>query len=223
MTQWQPQSDRRGNPSQPPAVPPQFAQQAPWSQQHQQRQAARRPAARFTSLQGAALFAAGVVVTAVAGGAFYLLGGRHASSPVAATAAGTQAEPETEAGVRAAATAFYDLYSAGQWDQAWAYLTPAAQKAIPRATWTGEHTGCPPTSAGLAREIKGVTMAGSTAVVKETVAGALSKLGTGSDSWSYSGSRWGLTFSASDLALYKHGSVKADIAAAKKAGYCAAG
>ena len=83
------------------------------------------------------------------------------------------------------------------------------------------HTGCPSPSAGLARVIKSVTLAETTAVVAETVAGSLGNIATVSDAWTYSGGRWGFSPSASSMSIYTHGSVNADIAAAKVAGDCA--
>jgi hypothetical protein len=140
------------------------------------------------------------------------------SAPAATTA---PAQPETEAGVRAVATQFYGLYAAGQWASAWDDLTPTDQAAIPAATFTAVHGGCPSPSAGLARVIKGITLAGSTAVVTETVAGTASALGTAADAWQYADGRWGFQLSASSLAVYTHGSASADIAAAMAAGECA--
>lgn len=145
------------------------------------------------------------------------------AAPAAVTAGTSQAaaQPATEAGVRTAATAFYALYSAGQWPQAWAMLAPAAQQAVPESVYTAVHQGCPSASAGLARVIKSVTMAGSTAVVTEALSGAASALGSFTDAWTYADGRWGLTFSAPDLAVYSHGSAAADISAAKAVGDCA--
>jgi hypothetical protein len=143
------------------------------------------------------------------------------SAAAASTAPKAAAEPETKAGVRAAATQFYAFYSASQWAQAWAYLAPATRRAVPAKTWTDVHEQCASPTAGLARTIKSVTLAGSTAVVSETVAGTLGKIATVSDAWAYSGGRWGLVLDKSSTAVYSHGSVKADVAAAKAAGECA--
>jgi hypothetical protein len=162
-----------------------------------------------------------VVLLAVAGFAFYVLHGNPSSPAAAAAGNAAPTQPGTEAGVRSAATAFYAFYSAGQWPQAWAGLSPATQKAVPEATWDAVHQQCTSKTAGMAREIKGITMAGSTAVVTETVAGALGKLGTVADAWSYSGGRWGLALPASSTAIFAHGSVKADVAASKADGDCA--
>jgi hypothetical protein len=50
------------------------------------------------------------------------------------------------------------------------------------------------------------------------IAGSLGNLATVSDAWTYSGGRSGLSLPASSMSFYKHGSVSADIAAAKSAG-----
>jgi hypothetical protein len=62
-------------------------------------------------------------------------------------------------------------------------------------------------------------MTGNTAIVTVSLAGVAASLGSESQALIYSAGRWGLL--PSDLSLYKHGSVKADIAAAKATGYCA--
>jgi len=144
-----------------------------------------------------------------------------AGNVTAQAAAQAPAQPETEAGVRAAATAFYALYAAGQWPQAWAMLAPASQAAAPEDVYAAVHQGCPSPSAGAAREIKSVTMAGNTAVVTESLAGALSAVATQADAFTYAGGRWGYVLDAATLAAYSHGSAAADIAALKAAGRCA--
>lgn len=62
-------------------------------------------------------------------------------------------------------------------------------------------------------------MAGDTAVVAVSLSGAAAAIGSVSESLTYTAGRWG--FVRSDLSSYGHGSIKADIAAAKAAGYCA--
>ena len=147
-------------------------------------------------------------------------GGTPQTAASAAPAAASQApgQPETAAGARATAQQYFDLYSAGQYAAAWALLSPAAQKAIPQSVWVAVHEGCPSASAGLAYDVKHITMAGNTAVATVTLAGALSKLATGSEAFTYSGGRWG--FSPSGMSIYGHGSVAKDIAAAKAKGLC---
>jgi hypothetical protein len=184
----------------------------------------RSPEPRRPGRSRLPLYAGIAAVVAIAGGAVYALS-RHdspssAAGPAVSASTVAVAEPDTAGGARIAATQFYALYSASQWGAAWAYLAPAAQRAVPADTWTAVHDGCPGPTAGLARVIKSVTFAGTTAVVSETVAGSLGNIATVSDAWTYSGGRWGFSPSASSMSFYRHGSVKADIAAAKAAGDC---
>lgn len=241
MNQWQPRQHdpnwhSQGNPAgRPPATPPQWQQSAPARQYHQpqpqfqplsqpQPRQYRQPQYDPPRRSYAGWIAAGAVaLVVVAGAAFYMLHGKSSSAPGATGSAPAQAavQPETEAGVRADANQFYALYSAGQWAQAWQMLAPASQKAAPEATYAAVHEGCPSATAGLARVIKSVTMAGSTAVVTETVGGVVSSLGSVTDAWSYAGGRWGITLSQSSTAPYSHGSAAADVASLKAAGQCA--
>jgi hypothetical protein len=127
------------------------------------------------------------------------------------------AEPETRAGVRAAAAHFYRLYSTSQFAASWDLLAPTAQRAIPEAVWVSVHDGCLPASASEPRVIKSVIVFGSAAIVTETIAGA-SKRGKAEDVFNYFDGHWG--YSPNDLSIYGHGSVAADVAAAKSAGFC---
>lgn len=224
--QWQPQGrDPRWQPQQWP--PERHDPGDRWQQQPpaRPRQAPppRRPAPR-RSLMPLAMAGCIVIALAAVGVAAWAVATRTPAAATAGTGAsaptGSAAQPETAAAVRQDATQFYALYSGGQWAAAWQYLTPAAQAKAPVATWTAVHDGCPSASAGLARTIKGVTVAGTAAVVTETIAGTLGSLGTVADAWDYSAGRWGIQPPASSLAVYSHGSVAADIAAAKAAGDC---
>lgn len=216
--QWQRPYQRpvAQQPSYPPQAQPQY--QRPGARQQHRQPREMNPYAGWIAF-GIAM------VVIVAGVAWYFTDGRPSAAPASASSGAVTspaaAQPETEAGVRAAATQFYALYSAGQWPQAYAMLTPAAQKQVSEATFVAVHQGCPSASAGLARVIKSVTLAGSTAVVTETVGGALSSLGSVTDAWDYSGGRWGIALSASSLKGYSHGSAAADVAALKAAGECA--
>ena len=161
----------------------------------------------------AALIAGGLTVTACSSS------GSPAPAGTAAAAPSPSAQPETAAGAKAAAQQYFGLYSAGQFTAAWTLLTPAVQKEIPAATWAGVHQGCPAQSAGMAYDVKNVTVTGNTAVATVTLAGAASSLASGSEAFTYTAGRWG--YAPSDLGLYQHGSVAADVAAAKAKGYCA--
>lgn len=78
------------------------------------------------------------------------------------------------------------------------------------------HQGCRAQAAGLAYEVKDATVTGNTAVVTVSLSGAAASIGSESEALTYSAGRWGLV--PNDLSFYKHGSIWADIAAAKAAG-----
>lgn len=139
-------------------------------------------------------------------------------TPVASTPSAA-AQPETAAGARAAARQFLGLYSAGQYAASWTLLAPSVKRKVSQAAWVAVHQGCPPQSAGLAYNVSKATLTGNTAVVTVSLSGAAAAIGSASESLTYTAGRWG--FVPSDLSSYGHGSVRADIAAAKAAGYCA--
>lgn len=141
-----------------------------------------------------------------------------ATAPATAAATASAAQPETAAAARSVAEQYFGLYSAGQFAASYGLLAPSAQRAISEPTWVAVHQGCPAQSAGLAYNVSKATLTGNTAVVTVSLAGAAASLGSVSQALIYSAGRWGLV--PSDLSLYRHGSVKADIAAAKAAGYC---
>jgi hypothetical protein len=128
------------------------------------------------------------------------------------------AEPETKDGVHASAATFYRLYSTGQFAASWELLSPAAQRDIPRTTWVSVHNACPPAGIGASRIVKSVLVFGSAAIVTETIAGADSRLGKAEDVFNYAHGHWG--YMPNDIGVYHHGSVHADVAAAKALGFC---
>lgn len=145
-----------------------------------------------------------------------------ATTSAAAAASTTQAstvQSETAAAAAAVARQYLGLYSAGQFAAAYGLLAPSTQQTVGEPTWVAVHQGCPSQAAGLAYDVKDTTLTGNTAVVTVTLAGAASSLASESEALTYSSGRWG--FVPNDLSLYEHGSVKADIAAAKAGGYCA--
>ncbi len=120
-------------------------------------------------------------------------------------------------GARAAAAQFYGLYSASQYAALWNLLSSATKRQVPEDTWVGVHDACPPVGAGKSRSITAVTVFGTSAIITEAVTGA--SPGTAEDVFSYADGRW--SYSLGDVNIYGHGSVAADIAAAKAAGLCA--
>jgi len=137
----------------------------------------------------------------------------------AAAAPAVTAGPATKAAVRASVARFYGLYSASRFAASWDLLAPAAKRLVQRDVWVRVHEGCPSASTRAGRVIKSVTIFGNAAIVIETIAGASSKSGTAEDVFNYANGRWG--YSPNDLGVYHHGSVAADIAAAKAARICA--
>ena len=64
-----------------------------------------------------------------------------------------------------------------------------------------------------------MTVFGTVAIVAERMPGTRPGRGKGEDVFAYANGNW--RYSPSDLSIYQHGSVAADIAAAKAAGLCA--
>jgi hypothetical protein len=124
--------------------------------------------------------------------------------------------PQMQTGARAAAAQFYELYSAGQFAAFWTLLSSATKSQVPKNTWVSVHEACPSAGAGKSRSIKAVTVFGTAAIVTEVITGA--SRGSTEDVFSYANGRW--SYSLADLSVYGHGSVAADIAAAKAAGLC---
>lgn len=127
-------------------------------------------------------------------------------------------EPKTEAGAREAAVQFYGLYSAKQFTASWDLLTPSVKRQIPLSVWVGVHAGCPSIGAGKTRVIKAVTVFGNAAIITEEIGGTLSSLGTTEDVFNYGHHHW--RYTPGELGIYHHGSVAADVAAAKAADLC---
>jgi hypothetical protein len=144
------------------------------------------------------------------------------SSPAVVTSTAPPAapvSPEMRSGARAAAAQFYGLYSANKFAAFWNLLSSATKRRVSRHVWVSVHDACPDADAGKSRIIKAVTVFGSAAIVTEAIAGAASNLDTAEDVFNYANGHW--SYSPADLGIYDHGSVIADIAAAKAAGFCA--
>jgi hypothetical protein len=123
--------------------------------------------------------------------------------------------PSTVASARTAATQFYDLYAASRYQAAWDLLAPATKSQISAQAWTGVHQACSST-AGEAKVIKAVTVFGNAAIVAENAPGVTT--GTVEDVFNYVNGGW--RYSPQAPGIYEHGSVTADIAAAKAVGLC---
>jgi hypothetical protein len=210
---WQPQQYNPGRHhqrlGQPPGDP--YAYPVPQSAPQRQRQS-NVPA-----------YAAIAAIALVAGGAAgWVLRGHDGAGaspgPVASSAAAIT--PDTAAAAQAAAQQFFTFYSAGQWDDAWQYLTAAEKQDAAESVYAAVHRGCPSAAAGIAYDIKSVTLAGQTAVITYSVSGATGTiLGSATMPMTWTPTGWGVE--PSGMSIYGHGSVGADIAAAKAADDCA--
>jgi hypothetical protein len=121
-------------------------------------------------------------------------------------------------GARTAAAQFYGLYSASRFSALWNLLSPAAKRQVSKNAWVSVHQACPGTAVGKSRTIKAVTAFGSAAIVTEAVAGTPPSPGTAEDVFNYGDGKW--SYSPGEVGIYGHGSIAADIAAAKSAGFC---
>ncbi|MGD0925074.1 MAG: hypothetical protein ABR926_07765 [Streptosporangiaceae bacterium] len=136
--------------------------------------------------------------------------GAHAAAPV---------EPATVAAVRADADDYLTLYTAGQFAIIYQMLSANARQAINEQAWVAVHRGCPGATGGMIYKIRRVAITGKTAMVTVALTGEAAKPESATETLVYADGHWG--FSPGDLGLYRHGSVSADVAAAKAAGGCA--
>jgi hypothetical protein len=126
------------------------------------------------------------------------------------------ASPQIKASARAAAEQFYGLYAASRYKAFWNLLAPATKREISSKVWVGVHEACRSAGAGKSRVIKAVTVFGTAAIVSEAIAGVPPD--ATEDVFNYANGRW--RYSLRDASIYRHGSITADAAAAKAAGFC---
>ena len=122
-------------------------------------------------------------------------------------------EPATLAAVRADADDYLSLDSAGQFAITYQMLSASARQAITQQAWVAVHRAC----AGTSYQLKHLSVAGRTATAKVGLTGG--HRGTLTETLVYVAGSWGV--SPGDLSLYQHGSVSADVAAARAHGGCA--
>lgn len=122
-------------------------------------------------------------------------------------------EPATVAAVRADAADYLSLASAGQFAITYQMLSASARQDITQQAWVAVHRAC----AGTSYKIKHLTVSGQTATVTVGLTGG--HRGTLTETLVYVAGSWGVW--PGDLSLYQHGSVSADVAAARARGGCA--
>jgi hypothetical protein len=123
-------------------------------------------------------------------------------------------EPATVAAVRADAADYLSLASAGQFAITYQMLSASARQAITQQAWVAVHRTC----AGASYKIKHLAVTGKTATVTVALTGT-GRRGTLTETMVYAAGSWGI--SPGDPSLYQHGSVAADVAAAKAQASCA--
>jgi hypothetical protein len=117
---------------------------------------------------------------------------------------------------KAAATTYFDLYAAHQFSAAYAMLSPSARAAASEGTWVGAHLACETQT--LAYSVTRPTLAGDTAVVNVSLAGAGAALGSEEQTMVYTAGRW--WYSSPNLTVY-HGHTTAQaVATLKTDGQC---
>ncbi len=148
--------------------------------------------------------------------------GTPSANPVASARTTASSVPpassQMKTGARAAATEVYSLYSADRFVAFWNLLAPATKRQISERVWVSVHEACPSAVAGKPRVIKAMTVFGDAAIVTEGISGTSLKPGTAEDVFNYVDGQW--TFTPGDVSTYRHGSVTADVAAAKADGLC---
>jgi hypothetical protein len=168
-----------------------------------------------------AVVAAGLALAACSAPSSGASGGSSAParSPAPGAHAATPVEPATVAAVRADADDYLTLYTAGQFAIIYQMLSAPARQAINEQAWVAVHRGCPGAAGGMSYQIRHVAVTGKTAVVAVALTGGAAQQESATETLVYADGHWG--FSPRDMGLYRHGSVSADVAAAKAAGGCA--
>lgn len=156
-------------------------------------------------------------------------GSANSSSPTAPTSTGNQAaqtpsspaEPDTAAGAKTAAQTIFELYGGGQYSAVWQDMAPSFRAAVPEATYVAAHEQCG--TSRLSYQITSPVLAGNTAVVTVSLAGAASALASETQAFQYVSGKWLWAPSAQLRAPYKAGSVSAIVQKMKSDGICESG
>jgi hypothetical protein len=165
-----------------------------------------------------AAVAAGLALAACSAASSGNSAGAPGRSPSPGARASTPVEPQTAAAVRSDADDYLTLYTAGQFAIIYQMLSTPARQAISEQAWVAVHRGCPGATGGMSYRIRHIAVTGSTAVVTVALTGTAKPV-SATETLVYANGHWG--FSPRDLGLYHHGSLSADVAAAKAAGGCA--
>lgn len=128
------------------------------------------------------------------------------------------ADPAVRAAARPAVIRFYAAISAARFKDSWQMLAPAAKHEISLRVWQDVHLACKPGRTVKPPVIKAVTTFGNAAIVTAIATDASSRLHTTRDVFNFADDRWG--YQPAEIGIYSHGSISADLAAAKRDGLC---
>jgi hypothetical protein len=137
------------------------------------------------------------------------------SSPAASPT--PAAQPQTAAAALTAAKSYFALYGAQQFAAVYPMIDPADRAQINESVWVAVHQQCGPTS-GLSYAVTSPVLAGTTAVVTVSLAGAASSIASEQVSFVYVGGQW--YYQPSDTSDYAGNTTAQAVAALKAAGDC---
>jgi hypothetical protein len=148
--------------------------------------------------------------------------GTQAPSATAAATPAAAPTPDTAAEAQTAAENLFALYAAGQYTAVYPMLSAQTRATVPEHKWVAVHEDCLSAAAGLSYKVGKPVMAGQTAVMSVSLAGAASAVGSEEESFVYQDGGWFWAPSAANMSAsgnYK-GTVARIVASLKAAGFC---
>jgi hypothetical protein len=141
----------------------------------------------------------------------------HTTTPPAAAPSSPAAQPQTAAAALTAAKNYFALYGAQQFAAVYPMIDPADRAQINESVWVAVHQQCGPTS-NLSYAVTNPVLAGTTAVVTVSLAGAASSIASEQISFVYVGGQW--YYQPSDTSDYAGNTTAQAVAALTAAGNC---
>ena len=141
-------------------------------------------------------------------------------APAATTQPAAAVTPDTAAAARTAAENMFALYAAGQFAAVYPMLSAQTRATAAEHKWVTVHQRC--ASSGLSYKVGRPVMAGQTAVMSVSLAGAAAAIGSEEVSFVYQDGGWFWAPSASDMSSAGNyrGSVSRIVARLKAADLC---
>jgi hypothetical protein len=144
------------------------------------------------------------------------------ASPASPPASQPAAVPDTPAAARSAAESLFALYAAEQYSAVYPGLDTQTRALVPERKWVRAHQACESSASGLSYKVGRPVMAGQSAVMSVSLAGAAAAIGSEEVTFVYQGGGWFWAPSSSDMSAagnYK-GTVRQVVARLKTAGEC---